>query len=109
MEHEKVTFPAPVHPDLFFVPMGEKGLEVCFQKTLQLRHLGWNVEIDLSGKKIQHGLQLASTLHATFCIVVGEDELAKKQIEVKDMLKRTSHQIAWGDLEAFLQKHIMRD
>ena len=108
MEHEKVTFPAPVHPDLFFVPMGEKGLEVCFQKSLQLRHLGWNVEIDLSGKKIQHGLQLASTLHATFCIVVGDDELAKKQIEVKDMLKRTSHQIAWGDLEAFLQKHIER-
>lgn len=105
MDNEKVTFPVPSHPDLFFVPMGEKALEVCFQKALQLRHLGWNVEMDLSGKKIQHGLQLASTLRATYCVVLGDEELAKKQIEVKEMLTRTSHQIAWSDLEPFLQKH----
>ncbi len=106
MDHEKITFPAPSHPDLFFVPIGEKALEVCLQKALQLRHLGWKVEIDLSGKKIQHGLQLASALHATYCVVLGDEELAKKQIEVKEMATRTSHQIAWSDLEAFLQKHV---
>ncbi len=108
MENEKVTFPAPSHPDLFFIPIGEKGMEVCFQKALTLRHLGWKVEIDLSGKKIQHGLQLASTIHATYSVVLGEEELAKEQIEVKEMLTRSSHQIAWSDLEAFLDKHIMR-
>ncbi len=104
MEHEKVTFPAPSHPDLFFVPIGEKSLEVCFQKALELRHLGWRVEIDLSGKKIQHGLQLASTLNATYCVVLGEEELMKEQIEVKEMLTRTAQKIAWSDLETFLEK-----
>ena len=103
MEHEKVTFPAPSHPDLFFVPIGEKGLEVCFQKALALRHRGWRVEIDLSGKKIQHGLQLASALRATYCVVLGEEELAKEQIEIKEMLTRTSQKIAWSDLETFLE------
>ena len=83
-------------------------MEVCFQKALSLRHLGWKVEIDLSGKKIQHGLQLASTLNATYCVIFGEEELAKKQIEVKEMLTRSSHQIAWSDLEAFLDNHIKR-
>jgi histidyl-tRNA synthetase len=106
MEHEKVTFPVASHPDLFFVPMGEKALEVCLQKALQLRHLGWNVELDLSGKKIQHGLQLASTLRATYCVVLGDEELAKEEIEVKEMITRTSHTIAWTDLETFLQKHL---
>jgi histidyl-tRNA synthetase len=105
MEHEKLTFPAPTHPDLFFVPIGEKATEICFQKTLELRHLGWSVEMDLSGKKIQHGLQLASTLHSTYCIVLGEEELAKQQIEVKEMLTRTTHQVAWIDIATFLQKH----
>lgn len=104
MEHEKVTFPTPSHPDLFFVPIGEKCLEVCFQKALELRHLGWRVEIDLSGKKIQHGLQMASTLHATYCVVLGEEELVKGQIEVKEMLTRTAQKIAWSDLETFLEK-----
>ncbi len=108
MDHEKATFPAPSHPDLFFVPIGEKAMEVCFQKALTLRHLGWNVEIDLSGKKIQHGLQMASTLNATYSVVLGEEELAKEQIDVKEMLTRSSHQIAWSDLEAFLDKHIQR-
>ncbi len=108
MEHEKATFPAPAHPDLFFIPMGEKAREVCFQKALELRHQGWSVEIDLSGKKIQHGLQLGSTLHTTYCVVLGEEELAKKQIEMKEMRARTAHQINWNDLETFLQKHIKR-
>ncbi len=104
MEHEKVTFPTPSHPDLFFVPMGEKAMEICFQKALELRHLGWRVEIDLSGKKIQHGLQLGATLHATFCVVVGDTELASGQVDVKEMAKRTQHQIQWNDLEIFLTK-----
>jgi histidyl-tRNA synthetase len=108
MEHEKIAFPAPSHPDLFLIPLGEKGMEVCFQKALQLRHLGWRVEIDLSGKKIQHGLQLASALHATYSVVVGSEELAKEQIEVKEMQTRALHQVAWSDLEAFLEKHARR-
>jgi histidyl-tRNA synthetase len=103
MENEKVTFPPLPCPDLFLVPMGEKCLEVCFQKALALRHLGWSVEIDLSGKKIKHGLQLANELHARFCVVVGDQELATQNIEVKEMNTHTSHQIAWNDLEAFLK------
>lgn len=106
MEHEKIVFPPPKHPDLFFVPVGDKAREVCLQKTLQLRHLGWSVEIDLSGKKIQHGLQLASTLHATYCVVLGEEELAQEKVEVKEMQSRKSCQILWNDLETFLQGKI---
>lgn len=108
MDHEKVAFPAAVHPDLFFVPVGENGLEMCFQKALELRHRGWGVEIDLSGKKIQHGLQLASTLHATYCVVLGDEEIAKQQIEVKEMATRCAHRIAWSDLEPFLEKHVRK-
>ncbi len=106
MEHEKITFPASSHPDLFFIAIGDTALEICFQNALKLRHLGWKVEIDLSGKKIQHGLQLANALHATYCVIVGEEELAKKQIEIKHMHTHTSQQIAWDDLEIFLQKHV---
>lgn len=106
MQHEKVTFPVPSHPDLFFVPMGEKALEICFKKALELRHLGWRVEVDLSGKKIQHGLQMGATLNATFCVVVGDTELASGQVDVKEMTTRMPHQIAWNDLEIFLTKRL---
>ncbi len=108
MQNEKIPFPAAPHPDLFFIPLGEKGLEVCFQKTLSLRHQGWKVEIDLSGKKIQHGLQLANTLRAAFCVVVGDEELGQQTIEVKEMETRSAHQISWTDLESFLQNHAQR-
>ena len=35
-------------------------------------------------------------------MIVGEDELARQAIEVKEMATHTSHQIAWSDLEDFL-------
>ena len=108
MEKEKVVFPPPPHPELYFIPMGEKCLEICFQKTVDLRHLGWKVEIDLSGKKIQHGLQQANALHARFCVVMGDQELASKQIEIKEMATRSTYQIGWNEIETFLKTHIRR-
>jgi len=103
MESEGSSFPPPRNPDLFLIPMGEKALEACLNKGTYLRHQGWSVEIELSGKKIQYGLKRANELHAKFCAVVGERELASQQIEVKEMALHTASAVNWNDLETFLK------
>ncbi len=102
MLSEKVPFPPPTGPVLFLIPMGEKAFETCFELVCRLRHLRFAVEMDLSGKKIQHGLQLANAENARFCVVIGDREIETGEIEIKEMATRSSQKIPFDKLEKFL-------
>lgn len=104
MVAQGAAFPPPLGPVLFLIPMGEKALEICFSWLCHLRHLGIAVEMDLSGKKIQHGLQIASAENATYTAVIGDRELETQRIELKEMKSRTTTKIALNDLEGFFNE-----
>ncbi len=102
MVAQKVTFPEAPHPVIFFVPMGEAALTVCFELASQLRHNNISADIDLSGKKIQQGLHLADSEKATYCMVVGERELEAGQAELKEMATRKVQVVSFSDLPKIL-------
>jgi histidyl-tRNA synthetase len=88
MLKQQASFPLPDHPLIFFIPIGEEGLKKSFELVSQLRHEKIAAEIDLSGKKIQHGLQLAHSLNATYAVVIGEQELQAGIVQLKTMATR---------------------
>ncbi len=90
MLKQNVPFPAPPYPFLFLIPLGDNGLQFCFQLLCQLRHDGIPVEIDLSGKKVQHGLSLANAVSAEYAVIIGDDELSSHRIALKQMATRES-------------------
>ncbi len=93
------SFPASPHPFIFIVPMGEKALSKAFALTCQLRHAGISTEVDLSNKKIQHGLQLANSLHAEYCLVIGDEELTQNKGKLKHMASREQIEVSLDRLE----------
>jgi histidyl-tRNA synthetase len=99
---QKVAFPEASHPVIFFIPMGEAALKMCFEIVSTLRHNNIAADIDLSGKKIQQGLQLADSEKATYCMVVGERELQTGQAELKEMATRKTQVVNLGDLPKIL-------
>ncbi|HEX4840351.1 MAG TPA: histidine--tRNA ligase [Rhabdochlamydiaceae bacterium] len=103
---QQVNFPAPPRPVIFLIPMGEAASEACFALLCRLRHQGIAAEMDLSGKKIQHGLQLAGSENARYSIVVGDREMETGEVEIKEMATRTSQKIVLSKLENFLQGKI---
>ncbi|HNA61984.1 MAG TPA: histidine--tRNA ligase [Rhabdochlamydiaceae bacterium] len=105
MVHQSCHFPATPGPLLFLIPMGEKASDTCFNLVCHLRHLGYSTEIDLSGKKIQNGLQMANAENARFSAVIGDRELETGEIEIKEMATRTAHKILLNNLETFLKGH----
>jgi histidyl-tRNA synthetase len=97
MVEEGISFPPPPHPLLFIIPLGEKSLDTCFNLLCQLRHAHIATEIDLSGKKMQHGLQLANTLRADYCVIIGDEELSTGKVKLKKMTSRESEEILLKD------------
>jgi histidyl-tRNA synthetase len=104
MVAQKVSFPTPPRPLLFLIPMGEKASEACFAMLHRFRHHGLAVEMDLSGKKIQHGLQVANAENARYSVVIGERELETGEIEVKEMATRSEQKMPLSKLEHFLRE-----
>lgn len=104
MEKQGVAFPQRAHPLVFFIPMGEKAMIEAFGLVAQLRHALVPADIDLSGKKIQHGLQIANELNAIYSVVIGEEELASKTVKLKNMATRQSTDCRLDALVAALKE-----
>jgi histidyl-tRNA synthetase len=94
--------PEMPRPMLFMVPMGEEAKERCLTVASKLRHSGLSVEIELTGRKVKSALQMADQMGASFVAVIGENELAKGKIALKEMEARTEHELSFEDLLPFL-------
>jgi histidyl-tRNA synthetase len=103
---QSVVFPPAPGPVLFLIPMGDKAAEACFALLCRLRHQGIAAGIDLSGKKIQNGLQLANAENARYSAVIGDRELETGEVELKEMATRTVQKMTLSKLESFLKDSI---
>jgi len=104
MTKQQVPFPTPPHPFVFLIPLGEKSMEYCFETLCVLRRNRVPADIDLSGKKVQHGLSLADQQNANYAIVIGDEELASKTAQLKEMKTRNTVSISLSDLANEIQK-----
>lgn len=95
---QNLHLPEAPSPFIFLVPLGEKSLKFCFHLTSQLRHLNIPSEIDLSLKKVQHGLQLANAEKAVYCAVIGDQEMETNHVQIKHMKSRTTQTVSLSDL-----------
>ena len=98
MLKENLPFPASPHPKVFFIPLGAAALPVAFSLTAELRHVQIAAEIDLSGKKVQHGFQMANQLNAEYAIVLGEEEIAQKKVKLKKLETREERELSFDQL-----------
>lgn len=104
MVGQNFSFPKPSHPQLFLIPLGETSLEYCFDLLCKLRHEGIAADMDLSGKKVQHGLQLANAEGADYSVVIGDRELETREVELKHMASRQTQKINLSELVKTLKK-----
>jgi histidyl-tRNA synthetase len=82
---QEVDLPHPQHPVLFVIALGERAKIPCFELLHTLRQKGIPVQMDFSAKKVGKSMQLADQLHASYVVVIGDEELDSQQVELKEM------------------------
>jgi histidyl-tRNA synthetase len=70
--------------DVLIIPMIE-DLSIPIDIANKLRNNGVKTEIYLNNKKLKAKFKYADKLEIPYVIVIGEDEIAKKKIKLKDM------------------------
>ena len=86
--------------------MNEADLPKYIELATQLRAAGINTEVQLEPKKLGKQFQYASKAGIRFVLVLGEDEMAKGTVSVKDMPRELQYEVARAELAKTLRVEI---
>ncbi|MBA3722950.1 MAG: histidine--tRNA ligase [Parachlamydiaceae bacterium] len=85
MINQNVTLPKQNHPTIFLIALGDDSKNVCFRLLHDLRKNGVPAQMDFSNRKLGKIMQYADQLQATYVAVIGDQEIANKEVELKEM------------------------
>jgi histidyl-tRNA synthetase len=98
MKNQGVNFPAEKRTDIFIATMGNearlKGMELC----IQLRQKGYICEQELLDRSLKAQLREAGKLNARYVALIGEDEIKKGVVTLKDMDKHEQKEVSFAEL-----------
>ena len=84
--------------DILIIPMVE-DLKIAIEVANILRNEGINTEIYLNNKKLKAKFKYADKLEIPYVIVIGEDEIEKRVIKLKDMKTGEEKEINLDNLD----------
>ncbi len=85
LESQKVTLADPRRPLIWIVSLGTTAKESAWKLLGELRAGGIAADMDLSGRSAKAQFKIADRESAKFCVVLGDDELARQQVKLKNL------------------------
>ena len=84
--------------NVFIVTMDDRSYKHGFSLLAQLRQAGISADIDYEGKGMKPQMKMAAKLKAQFAVILGQEELDKKTVTLKNMDKGEQEQIPESEL-----------
>ncbi len=85
LRSQNIELPKPEGCSLYFVPMGDAAAAKTLQLTAALRKEGISAQTDVMGRSLRAQMKYADKIGAAFTMVIGDNELAAGQAELKNM------------------------
>ena len=76
-------------PRFFIAGLGEQPRAAAFLLVQQLRGFGLEAEMDYEGRSLKSQMRRADKSGARYVIILGEDEMMRREIQLRDMLIKT--------------------
>jgi len=97
MEAQGIEVPVVGNPQVFVITLGEAPREVGIRLLSDLRHAGIAAETDYSGKSMKSQMKAADRERVRFTIIIGEDELARGMVKIRDMETSEETDVSIGE------------
>lgn len=95
---QNLPFPKHGRPFVYFIPLGDETREKCFSLATLCRHHQIPTDIELNAKKMQTAIQNGVKAEATYCAIIGSDELKKEVVQLKHLQTREQIEVTYNDL-----------
>jgi histidyl-tRNA synthetase len=90
--------------DAFIAVVTDEDRPAALELAHELRDAGLNVEYALTSQKLGKQLEQASTRRARYAIVIGPDDRARGEVQVKDLAARTQRAVTRNALIGDLRR-----
>lgn len=88
--------------DAYVAILGERAQSEGFRLVNTLRRAGFSVESRYSGTSLKAQMKVADKVSARRVIMIGDDELARKELTVRDMNTKQQATVGMGDIVTYL-------
>lgn len=88
--------------DVYVAPVGESALDTCFAVANELRRAGLSCEARYAAKSLKSHMRTADRCNARRVIMIGDDELARNEVTVRDMTTKNQTRVRMDELVNFL-------
>lgn len=105
MEKQSVEMMPEVEAPVVIAALGEAARQEGFRLLGDLRQAGLPAVMDLLGKGLKGQLKYADREQARYVLILGDDELARKMVIVRDMRLGEQQEIPLDQIKAFLLNH----
>jgi histidyl-tRNA synthetase len=106
LEQQKLFSLQESNPDIYIAPLGNKTQALAFELAIKLRKKGFKVEKDYLDRSLKAQLKSADRFQVKFVVIIGEEELSKGQVILRDMKTSAQTEISINNLEAYLEGRI---
>jgi len=92
--------------DVFIAHLGDDAKKAAFPMASELRKNGVSVEMDYGTKSLKSQMKRADKLGANFTFIIGEEELNRGVVKVRDMNKSSEEDLKIEELATFADRFI---
>jgi histidyl-tRNA synthetase len=90
--------------DIFISPMGPEASRQSMQWVQRIRKMGYVTERDYLGRSIKSQMREANRQNAKIVLILGDNELIKKEFTLKNMHDGTQETVSFTEIESHLKK-----
>ena len=102
LEQEKLNTGDQPEPKYYIISLGEETNHKAIEILSFLRDKGVYAEFDIDKKSMKSQMKSADKLKAKFSIIIGDEELAKNEMIVKNMETGQQSNLSFNDLDNLL-------
>ena len=104
MDASGFEIPQPDPVSVFIVTMGEKARAEGLSVLRKLHNAGVSAQMDTLSRNVKGQFKYAARLNAKYTVVIGDDELEKGVVQLKDMDKREQKEVPVKEIVDVLTK-----
>ncbi len=91
-------------PSMVFVAgLGEASHEVAVKLVSELRASGVAADMDYTGRSLKAQMKVANKLNARYVAIIGDDEIAKQMVTLRDMSSSDQQSVSFSDLVEYVK------
>ncbi|MDD3028430.1 MAG: His/Gly/Thr/Pro-type tRNA ligase C-terminal domain-containing protein, partial [Erysipelotrichaceae bacterium] len=92
--------------DVYVMPLGEAALDLAVQIAAMLRANGFKTDLDYQQRSMKGQFKSVDRFNAKFALILGESELAKEVVIVKNNATKQQSEVDLGDIVKYLENEI---